>query len=441
MATELIMPELGTTTGDLLVLKVLKKVGGYIKVGEPILEVQTDKANVEVESYAEGYLRQLVCKEGDMVAVGSPIAIISDKDEIIEEAKTVPQSKKATTEEKKEEMKEPGVIDISTGISTSTPPGRIFVTPLARRMAKDAGIDIAAIKGSGPGGRIVKDDVLKAIETRKSPTFVQVAPLQQSASAAPSDKELSQTAAPPAPEVKLFTPPAPSPQEYLTVELSKMRRTIAKRLAYSFKEIPHFYLSVSVNMENTVAMKKRFQESSPDRKLTYTDLLIKITSRALKEFPTMNSIYQDEKISQLSLPNISLAISTDEGLITPTLVNPGEMNLEDISTYSKAVASRARDGKLSQREFEPAAITISNLGIYGVEEFNAIINPPQSSILAIGAIKDELRLKGGGVCEVPYMKLTLSVDHRIIDGVLAARFLNYIKDCLENPEQIVGVKK
>jgi len=188
-------------------------------------------------------------------------------------------------------------------------------------------------------------------------------------------------------------------------------------------------------------MKKRVQESSPDRKLTYTDLLIKITSRALKEFPTMNSIYQDEKISQLSLPNISLAISTDEGLITPTLVSPADMSLAEISAYSKDVASRTKEGKLSLRELEPAAITISNLGMFGIEEFNAIINPPQASILAVGAIINKLQLKNGMIYEAPYMKLTLSVDHRIIDGVLAARFLNYIKDCLENPEQIVGVKK
>jgi pyruvate dehydrogenase E2 component (dihydrolipoamide acetyltransferase) len=442
MATELIMPELGTTTGDMQVTKILKSIGDYVKLGEPILEVQTDKANVEVESYAEGYLRQLTCKEGDMVAVGSPIAIIGEKDETLEEAKTISQPQKVTAVEKKEDIKEPGVIDISTGIFTSTSSGRIFVTPLARRMAKDAGIDIAAIKGSGPGGRIVKDDVLKAIETRKSPTFVQAAPLQQPASAAPLDIKLSQTAAPPpAPEVKLFTPPATAKQELTSRELSKMRRTIAARLSYSFKEIPHFYLSVSVNMENAVAMKKRVQESSPDRKLTYTDLLIKITSRALKEFPTMNSIYQDEKISQLSLPNISLAISTDEGLITPTLVSPADMSLAEISAYSKDVASRTKEGKLSLRELEPAAITISNLGMFGIEEFNAIINPPQASILAVGAIINKLQLKNGMIYEAPYMKLTLSVDHRIIDGVLAARFLNYIKDCLENPEQIVGVKK
>jgi pyruvate dehydrogenase E2 component (dihydrolipoamide acetyltransferase) len=428
MATELIMPELGTTTGDMLVLKVLKNIGDYVKLGEPILEVQTDKANVEVESYAEGYLKQLTCKEGDMVAAGTPIAILGDKDEVIDKAGAAPETGEGAAREAKEDVKETKVIDISSAISTETPTNRVFASPLARKMVKDAGIDIGTIKGTGPGGRIVKDDVLAAIQAKEAASthFAQAANSHQPAAAS---------------QAKPPTPPAPSPQEYLTVELSKMRRTIAKRLAYSFKEIPHFYLSVSVNMGNAVAMKKRFQESSPDRKLTYTDLLIKITSRALKEFPTMNSIYQDEKISQLSLPNISLAISTDEGLITPTLVNPFEMNLEDISAYSKAVASMARDGKLSLRELEPAAITLSNLGMYGVEEFNAIINPPQSSILAIGAIKDELRLKGGGVCEVPYMKLTLSVDHRIIDGVLAAKFLNYIKDCLENPEQIVGVKK
>jgi len=436
MATELIMPELGTTTGDMQVIKILKSIGDYVKLGEPILEVQTDKANVEVESYAEGYLRQLTCKEGDMVAVGSLIAIIGEKDETIEEAKAISQPQKVTAVEKKEDIKEPMEINISTGISTGTS-FRIFASPLARKIAKDAAIDIAAIKGSGPGGRIVKDDVLKAIETRKSPTFVQAAPLQQPASAAPSDKELSQTSAPPAPEVKLFTPPSTAKQELTSRELSKMRRTIAARLSYSFKEIPHFYLSVSVNMENTVAMKKRFQESSPDRKLTYTDLLIKITSRALKEFPTMNSIYQDEKISQLSLPNISLAISTDEGLITPTIVSPADMSLDEISAYSKDVASRTREGKLSLKELEPAAITISNLGMFGIEEFNAIINPPQASILAVGAIINKLQLKNGMIYEAPYMKLTLSIDHRIIDGVLAAKFLNYIKDCLENPELLL----
>jgi len=379
MAIKLIMPELSATAGDMQVTRILKNVGDYVKLGEPIIEVQTDKANIEVESYAEGYLKQLACREGDMLATGSPIAVIGDMNEVVDERKIFSQPGEIAAEEKKEGTKETKMIDISTSISMGTSSGRIFATPLSRRMAREAGIDIGTIKGTGPGGRIVKDDVLAAIQAKEAASthFAQAANSHQPAAAS---------------QAKPPTPPAPSPQEYLTVELSKMRKTIAKRLAYSFKEIPHFYLSVSVNMENTVAMKKRFQESSPDYKLTYTDLLIKITSRALKEFPTMNSIYQDEKISQLSLPNISLAISTDEGLITPTLVSPADMSLAEISAYSKDVASRTKEGKLSLRELEPAAITISNLGMYGVEEFNAIINPPQASILAVGAIINKLQL-------------------------------------------------
>jgi len=428
MAIKLIMPELSATAGDMQVTRILKNVGDYVKLGEPIIEVQTDKANIEVESYAEGYLKQLTCREGDMLATGSPIAVIGDMNEVVDERKIFSQPGEIAAEEKKEGTKEPKMIDISTSISMGTSSGRIFATPLSRRMAREAGIDIGTIKGTGPGGRIVKDDVLAAIQAKEAASthFAQAANSHQPAAAS---------------QAKPPTPPAPSPQEYFTVELSRMRRTIAEKLSYSFKEIPHFYLSVSVNMGNAVLLKKKTQERHPDRKFTYTDLLIKVVAKALYEFPDMNTSYQNNKIVRYSQHNISLAISTDEGLITPTLVNPGEMNLEDISAYSKAVASMARDGKLSLRELEPAAITLSNLGMYGVEEFNAIINPPQSSILAIGAIKDELRLKGGGVCEVPYMKLTLSVDHRIIDGVLAARFLNYIKDCLENPELIVGVKK
>ena len=412
MTTELIMPELGATTGDLLVLKVLKKVGDYIKLGEPILEVQTDKANVEVESYAEGYLKQLNCKKGDTVAVGSSIAIIGDKDEVIDKRKIVSN---------KEATKEPEGIEISTGISTDTSSGRIFASPLAKKMANDAGIDLSMIKGSGPDGRIVKEDVLAAMEVKK---------------------EAAITAIPTSPaarvqDTKPFTPSAAVPQQATFIELSKMRKTIASRLSYSFKEIPHFYLSLSVNMENATSLKKRSQERSPDRKFTYTDLIIKVVAKALAQFPDVNSTYQEDKISRLPIQNISLAISTDDGLITPTLVNPGEMNLAEISAYSKDITAKTREGKLSLRELEPAAITISNLGMFGIEEFNAIINPPQASILAVGAIKNEIALKEGTLCEVPFMKLTLSVDHRIIDGVLAAKFLNYIKDCLENPEMLL----
>ncbi|MCL5986793.1 MAG: 2-oxo acid dehydrogenase subunit E2 [Actinobacteria bacterium] len=426
MVTELIMPELGTTTGDMQVLKVLKRIGDYVKLGEPILEVQTDKANVEVESYAEGYLKQIICKEGDMVASGTPIAILGDKDETVEEAKTASIPKEVATKERKEEIKEPMAINISTGISTGTSE-RIFATPLARKMARIAGIDITTIKGSGPAGRIVKEDVLAAIEAGKKAAIAVM----------PTAPSLKPTPAAAVQGTKPFIPPAIAPQEVTFVELSKMRRTIATRLTYSFKEIPHFYLTLSVNMENAVALKRRFEEKSKDRKFTYTDLLIKVVAKALREFPQVNSIYQEDKIAQLSQQNISLAISTDEGLITPTLIEPGSLNIIDISTYSKDVASKVRAGKLSLRELEPAAITISNLGMLGIEEFNAIINPPQSSILAVGAIANELKLRNNVVCEVPYMKLTLSVDHRIIDGVLAARFLNFIKDCLENPELLL----
>jgi pyruvate dehydrogenase E2 component (dihydrolipoamide acetyltransferase) len=405
MAIKLVMPELSATAGEMQVIRILKNIGDYIKLGEPIIEVQTDKANVEVESYAEGYLKYFACGEGDMLASGSPIAIIGDKNEAVDEIIIFSQPEETASEEKKNGIKGPKTIDISTGISTGTSSSRTSATPLAKRIAREAGIDISTINGTGPGGRIVKEDVLAAIHAKPS------------------------------------TIPAPSPQKHFTVELSRMRKTIAEKLSYSFKEIPHFYLSVSVNMEKAVVMKKKIQKRHPDQKFTYTDLLIKITSRALKEFPAVNFIYQDEKIIQLSLPNISLAISTDEGLITPTIVSPADINLAEISAYSKDVASRTKLGKLSLKELEPAAITISNLGMFGIEEFNAIINPPQASILAVGAITEELRLKGGRICEVPYMKLTLSVDHRIIDGVLAARFLNYIKECLENPEPIVGVKK
>lgn len=421
MATELIMPELGTTTGDMLVLKVLKKIGDFVKLGEPIMEVQTDKANVEVESYAEGYLKRLDCHEGDMVKTGALIAIIGGKDEQIKEGKQAePQKDQATL---KVETKEQKVTDISPGLSSQAQGDRVFVTPLAKRMAKDAGIDIATLKGTGPGGRIVKDDVLAVIESKgkEAPSAVAIQPAETA----------------PSPVVKPFVPPAIVPQESTFLELSKMRRTIAQRLSYSFREIPHFYLSLSANMENAVMLKESVEEKFPERKFTYTDLIIKTVAKALERFPKVNSSYQEDRIVAYSQKNISLAISTDEGLITPTMIDPGALSLADISAYSKDIAQKARAGKMSIREIEPAAITISNLGMFGIEDFNAIINPPQSSILAVGAIKKELKMRDDRVCEVPYMKLTLSVDHRIIDGVLAAKFLNYIKECLENPELLL----
>jgi pyruvate dehydrogenase E2 component (dihydrolipoamide acetyltransferase) len=390
MATELIMPDLGTTTGDMKVIRILKNIGDYVKLGEPIIEVQTDKANVEVESYTEGYLKHFECKEGDVIAAGTPIAIIGEKDEVIEEPKKEVQAVEEQVIEKEDKAKEHKVIDISAGISIGVATNRVFATPLARKMAKDAAIDITTIKGSGPGGRIVKDDVLAAIKA--------------SGAVASTTSGVTAYQAQAQPETKPFVPPTTAPQGAAFVEMTKIRKTIATRLTYSFKEIPHFYLSVSVNMESAVAMKKRLEDRFPERKFTYTDLLIKIVEKALAQFPEVNTSYQDGKITQYSRQNISLAISTDDGLITPTLIDLGALSLAETSLYSKDVVSRTRSGKLSAKELEPAAITISNLGMFGIEEFQAIINPPQSSILAVGAIINQLKLRNGVVCEVPHMK-------------------------------------
>lgn len=379
MATEILMPKLGQTVEEAKIERWLKQEGDEIKKGDVLLEVTTDKATLEVESFGKGILRKILYNEGDMVPVTTVIGYLGSKDEEIPEA--------PAAGEKKPEEKPESAPKAPSAPAQEAPAkgGRIAASPLAKKLAASKGIDLATVKGTGPGGRITKEDVESA-----------------GASAASSKAEFG------------------------VVELTPMRKAIAEQMSRSKREIPHYYLSMDADMSAVLAKKEK-------GKASITDYLILAVSKCLSEFPEMNSHWEDGKIRRFAEVNLGIAVGVEEGLIVPVLRNADKKSVEEISAENKRLASRAREKKLSPEEFSGGTFTISNLGMYRVESFLPIINPPEVGILGVGAIKQIPVVIDGNLGVRPVMKLCLSADHRAVDGAAAAGFLNRLIEILQTP--------
>ncbi len=418
------MPKLSPTMEEGVIAKWYKKEGEFVSDGDVLLEVTTDKATVEHSVIDEGYLRKIVMPEGSHVRVNQPIAIFTvEKEESIEgyQPEAVAGEEQVVQEEVVAEANTPAAA-VAAGPalkapahipepplqsyvhpSPSEPPGeRILASPLAKKLAKKMGLDLSTVKGTGPGGRITSHDLEKA-----QPEGVVTFGKREN--------------------------PTVAPGSFDEIELSPMRKAIAKRLQESKTYIPHFYVKQVVNVEHLINLREQLKNL--DLKVSFNDMVVRATALALRQHPEVNvgfhSVHQT--IVQYKTVDISVAVTLDDGLITPIVRHADYKNLGQISAEIKSLAKKARDGKLSESEYKGGSFCISNLGMYGITDFTAVINPPQAAILAIGAIEEQPVVKEGKVVPGKTMSLTLSADHRVIDGALGAQFLKTLQHLLENP--------
>jgi pyruvate dehydrogenase E2 component (dihydrolipoamide acetyltransferase) len=420
MATNILMPALSPTMTEGTLARWLKKEGERVKAGDVIAEIETDKATMEVEAVDEGILGKILVAGGTAnVAVNAPIAVLVEEGESVD---AVPAGKPAPA----------AVAAPAPGATNSFNPqpdppkpanghDRVFASPLARRMAAQAGLDLARIAGSGPQGRVVKADVEAALAKPAA------APVVAAPVAAP--------AAAPAPKPAA---PVAIAGAHKLVPHSTMRRVIARRLSESKQTVPHFYVSMDIELDAMLKLRADLNAKSPKNgagafKLSVNDLVIKAVARTLAKHPNANASWTEEGTALYDDIDISIAVSIPDGLITPIIRRADQKGLAAISNEMKDLAARAKAGKLKPEEFQGGGFSISNMGMYGVRDFAAIINPPQAGILAVSAGEQRPVVKAGALAIATVMTCTLSVDHRIVDGAAAAEWMQSFRQIVEDP--------
>ena len=447
MATQVIMPKLSPTMEEGQLSRWLKKEGDKVSMGEPLAEIDTDKATMEMQALGSGVLRKILIQEGESAPLGQLIAIIGEPDEDISaltsQAAATQTAKSSTPSEgtKESDAPETAPVNVSTATDNvldkgagaaagngrqeskpieSAASGRLIVSPLAARIAAESGIDLRSITGSGPGGRIIKRDVEELIGQAKSAApasgtqtpqrhlrAVEGSPFQKSATARAS--------------------------AYRDEPISEMRRTIAKRLVTSLGPVPHFFLTIEIEMDRAAEMRKGINELDSELKISLNDIIIKVAAAALMQHPQVNASFQDKVVRYYEHADIGVAVAIEEGLITPIVRVADQKSLSEIAAEVRDLAERARNRKLRPEEFLGATFSISNLGMFGIEEFTAIINPPEGAILAVGAMSPKPVVRSNEMVVRQMMRVTMSCDHRVIDGATGAKFLQTFKKILENP--------
>ena len=424
------MPKMSDTMEEGVIAGWLKKVGDEVKSGDILAEVETDKATMELESYDDGFLLHVGVKDGESVPVDGVIAIIGEKSENIDdilkevsneqnnnEAVDAKNEKEEIVDEddpieenlevkEEEEVKntEDKIEDINIDFSNVS--DRIKASPLAKKLASEKGVDISMVKGSGDGGRIIKEDIENFKHSENIPTK----------------------------EVKL--PEIYSEESYEEIPVSQMRKTISKRLAESKFSAPHFYLTMEIDMDNCIDGRNKINETS-DVKISFNDIIIKAAAVSLRKHPMVNASFLTDKIRVNNHIHIGVAVAVDEGLLVPVIRFADNKSLTHISTEVRNLAGKAKNKELQPSDWEGNTFTISNLGMFGIDEFTAIINPNDACILAIGGIKNTPVVKNGEIVPGNVMKVTLSCDHRIVDGAIGSAFLKTFKELIEDPIKIL----
>jgi len=421
MPIDVFMTQLSPTMTEGKIARWLKKEGDTLESGEIMAEVETDKATMEMEVVDEGVMHKILAPEGSTVAVGTAIAVIAEDGEEVP-ADYVPESSAEATPAV-EPAPEPAVqqaVETPAPVEPAPAPvartGRIKASPLARRLAKQKGINLAAIQGSGPNGRIVKADI-------------------ESASRRGISLGGSTAAVTPPPARPLPQGPLPyHADEFDRVENSMMRKAIARRLSESKQQVPHFYLSVDVAMDRLMDLRAQLNEAADGAfRLSVNDFIIKAVAKALTDVPAANASWTDSDTLMHKHAHISVAVAIDGGLITPVIRFAEQKGITDISAEVKELAGRARAGELKPEEYSGGTFSISNLGMYGVKQFAAIVNPPEGAILAVGGTDERAIVENGTVVVKKMMTLTLSCDHRVVDGAAGAEFLAALKKHIECP--------
>ena len=423
------MPKMSDTMEEGVIAGWLKKVGDEVKSGDILAEVETDKATMELESYDDGFLLHVGVKDGESVPVDGVIAIIGEKgeniddilkevsneqnnneavdpkdeEEIVDEDESVEENLEVKEEEEVKNT-EDKIEDINIDFSNES--DRIKASPLAKKLASEKGVDISMVKGSGDGGRIIKEDIENFKHSENIPTK----------------------------EVKL--PEIYSKESYEEIPVSQMRKTISKRLAESKFSAPHFYLTMEIDMDNCVEGRNKINEKS-DVKISFNDIIIKAAAVSLRKHPMVNASFLTDKIRVNNHIHIGVAVAVDEGLLVPVIRFADNKSLSHISTEVRNLAGKAKNKELQPSDWEGNTFTISNLGMFGIDEFTAIINPNDACILAVGGIKNTPVVKNGEIVPGNVMKVTLSCDHRIVDGAIGSAFLKTLKELIEDPIKIL----
>jgi pyruvate dehydrogenase E2 component (dihydrolipoamide acetyltransferase) len=441
---EVIMPKMGDAMEEGTLLKWLKSEGEEVEEGDPIAEIETDKASMEIEAEDSGTLAQLIASEGDDIPVGETIAFIQGEGEEVPErdgqAETSAeaegseeegaQAQTATETEEETREGEPGAEERPSG--DGAPPradGRVRASPIVRRLARENNLDLSQIEGSGPQGRIVERDVRAAVEAGTA----------QADGRAETEAPAEEAPAEEAPQAVWQPPRLPEPTQAPGTEIqqpTRMQRVIGERMTQSKQQAPHFYATVEVQMDEVMALRAELNEKLAEQeiKLSVNDLVMKACASALKDFPKLNSLYTNEGIELHERVDMAMAVALENGLITPVIRDCANKGLSAISREAKELAKRARDGDLKPEEYQGGTITVSNMGMFGVENFTAIINPPQAAIVAVSSIvKRPTYNEDGEIVPASMMKLTLSADHRIANGADGALYMAEVKRLLENP--------
>jgi len=425
MEEVVLMPRLSDTMTEGVIASWVKNVGDAVKKGDILAEIETDKATMELESYKDGVLLYQGAKAGEKIQVNDLLAIIGkdglDVAAIVNGLKNggaaaVP----ATTTSAPTTAAAPSTV--TTAEAAVVNEGRIFASPLAKKMAAERGIDLRYVKGSGDHGRITRTDIENY--TPATTTVAAAAPTASTVTAA----EVTPTPA----ATKTTTNTSAGFESYEEVPVTQMRKTIARRLSESLFTAPHFYLTMSINMDAAIATRAKLNELS-QVKISFNDMVIKAVAASLKQHPKINSSWLGDKIRTNHHVNIGVAVAVDEGLLVPVVRNADTKGLSQIATEVKAYAQKAKDKKLQPSDWEGSTFTISNLGMFGIDQFTAIINPPDACILAVGGISQEPIVKDGQIVPGNIMKVTLSCDHRVVDGATGAAFLQTLKSLLEEP--------
>jgi pyruvate dehydrogenase E2 component (dihydrolipoyllysine-residue acetyltransferase) len=434
VATDIVMPRLSDSMEEGTILRWLKSAGDQVSLGEELVEIETDKANMVYEAPASGTLVETLAQEGDTLPIGEVIARVG-------EAGEKPSGDGAATEHPAEAPAEEGTADDAAKAEPSqaaveapaaeapaepapsgdapSGDGRVKASPLARRMASEKGLDLAALSGSGPGGRIVKADVERAMAASPAPTAAQVAAADTAAAPTPGSRERPETAK----------------GAVTHEELTKLQQTVARRMAESKATAPHFQLSAEIDMSRAVAARARIKSQATEGEVvpSFNDMVVKACAIALREHPRANGAYRDGRLELYSRVNVGVAVAARDALVVPTIFDADLKGLREIATEARALAQRVRDGSVTPPELSGGTFTVSNLGMYGISNFQAVINPPQAGILAVGAITETPVVRDGEIVTAHLMGVTLACDHRVLYGADGAIFLGRVRALLEEP--------
>ena len=412
MAVRVLMPALSPTMTEGNIAKWHKKEGDKIKSGDVLAEIETDKATMEVEAVDEGVLGKIVVPDGTQgVKVNALIAVILEEGENASVIATMNLGGAASAPVASTPAQTPATApQAAPSAAPAAPQGRVFASPLARRMAEQSGVEINALKGTGPHGRVVKADIEAALSSGAPSAAPMAAPTY---AAAPS--------------------PAQPGVAYEDVPASNVRRVVAQRLQESKQQVPHFYLTIDCEIDALLKLRADLNARSGAYKLSVNDFVVRASALALRKLPKVNASWLGTAIRYYKTVDISVAVAIDDGLITPIIRNADQKGLVAISEEMKGLAARAREKKLQPHEYQGGTFSISNLGMYGIKQFEAIINPPQACILAVGAGEQRPVVKDGALAIATVMSCTLSVDHRVVDGAAGAEFLKVFKGLIDDP--------